>query len=469
MYKKILVAYDGSAGAQLALTHALSLAKALGAALTALWVHSSLPHYPETPSEINEEKEAADAYFEHIVNDVQTAATATGLAVQVEARAGGVAQVILQFAEEGAYDLIVLGSRGHSGTWGHLLGHTTDRVSDHAQCSVLIVKGETAEEGQDTPERRPDALAQPVRNIMRTEVLSVQPETPIEQVLTRLLQRGYRSLPVVAGDGRLVGIITDGDLLRRANLKARLDLQAELSAADLQRQLAELQAQAKQAADVMTQPVVTVQAGEPVRQAVTLMARHGLKRLPVTDNAGRLVGLVSRVDVLRAVGYHQTTPDTGPEAPHSGATVADLMYSDVPTVGPQARLEEIVRALEASQRRRAVVVDKERHVLGIITDGDLLRRSRQAPPPGLLERLRTLVTGQKEAAGLLPDAGERAAQLMTTPVITIRTDTPLSEALRLMLDHQIKRLPVVDAEGRLVGILGRASLLHGLLSSASAA
>lgn len=82
-----------------------------------------------------------------------------------------------------------------------------------------------------------------------------------------------------------------------------------------------------------------------------------------------------------------------------------------------------------------------------------------------MSRLRNLIAGQKEQPTLLPNASETAAQWMTTPVVTISTDTPLSEALRLMLVHQIKRLPLVDQEGRLVGLLGRASLLHGLLVS----
>jgi CBS domain-containing protein len=316
---------------------------------------------------------------------------------------------------------------------------------------------------QYAPGRQPDPLAQPVHNIMRTEVLTVQPETPIHQVVTLLMQRGYRSLPVVTAEGRrLVGIITDGDLLRRAKLTARLDLQRELSASDLQRQLADLENQTNGATDIMTQPVITVRADEPVRQAAMLMAQRGLKRLPVVDEAGCLVGLVSRVDVLRAVEYHLDGFDQEPEAPLSGATVSELMYTDVPTVTPQANLETIVRALEASRRRRVVVVDEGRRVLGIITDGDLLRRSRQAPHPTLTSRLRNLITGQKELPTLLPNTDETASQLMTAPVVTIRTDTSLSDALRLMLAHQIKRLPVVDQEGRLVGMLGRASLLYGL-------
>lgn len=140
MYRKILLAYDSSDGAKTALKQALALAKGLRAEVAALWVRSSLPHYPETVSEIAEEQEAANAYYRRIASYVQAQAAAEGVDIRVLSRPGGVAQTILQVAEEESFDLIVLGSRGHSGAWGHLLGHTADRVSDHARCSVLIAK-----------------------------------------------------------------------------------------------------------------------------------------------------------------------------------------------------------------------------------------------------------------------------------------------------------------------------------------
>ncbi|MCC9075407.1 DUF190 domain-containing protein [Litorilinea aerophila] len=327
-----------------------------------------------------------------------------------------------------------------------------------------LITVEEVEVIQYAPGRVPDPLEQPVQNVMRREVVTVRPETPVADVVSLLLQRGYRSLPVVDTEGRLVGILTDGDLLRRAGLLARLDLQPELSAEQVQRQLAALRERNEPVGQLMTRPVHTVHPQDPLRQAVALMAQQGLKRLPVVDDQARLVGLISRIDVLRAMEYHQVGQEPGEEPLPAGKTVAELMYTDVPTVGPQATLEEIVRALEASRRRRVVVVDEERRVLGIISDGDLLRRSRQAAHPALIDRLRRLVTGEKGAAPPLPGRDETAAMLMTAPVITITPETPLAEALRLMVQYGVKRLPVVDAEGRLVGLLGRASVLRGLLT-----
>lgn len=313
--------------------------------------------------------------------------------------------------------------------------------------------------------RRSDPLEQPVGDLMRNAT-TVDAETPLEQVFNLLLDRGYRSLPVVDEERRLVGIITAGDLLERAGLQARLGLQGALTGEQLRAQLLALQRSGLCARDIMTHPVITVEASDKVRTAVARMREFGLKRLPVVNEERRVVGMLSRIDVLRAIEYHGSGQEGETFAPLRGHSVTELMVRDTPVVAPDARLEQIIEALEASQRRRAIVVDDKRRVLGIITDGDLLRRSRHRRHPGLLARLRNLL-GAEETPPPLPDADETAADLMTTPAITIRAETPLTEALALMVEHKVKRLPVVDEEGRLLGLLGRASLLHALLESST--
>ncbi|MEZ4674390.1 MAG: CBS domain-containing protein [Caldilineaceae bacterium] len=109
-----------------------------------------------------------------------------------------------------------------------------------------------------------------------------------------------------------------------------------------------------------------------------------------------------------------------------------------------------------------VVIGADNHPLGLITDGDLLRRSRPTPQAGLIDRVRRLLSGTADTMAVLPAVDETARDLMTTPVVVIAITGSLQEAIRLMTQHAIKRLPVVDESEQLVGLLDRASVLRGL-------
>lgn len=142
MYEKLLVGYDGSVGARAALLHAISLAQIMGAEVWALWVRETIPYFAETVSEIAVEEDAAHVYLGKLKAEVERLEREEGFEIHLHSQAGHAAEKIVRYAIEGGFDLIVLGSHGHSGLWGRLLGHTTDRVSEHAPCSVLIVRAE---------------------------------------------------------------------------------------------------------------------------------------------------------------------------------------------------------------------------------------------------------------------------------------------------------------------------------------
>ena len=140
MFRKILVGYDGSKCGKAALQRAAAMVKESGADLTALWVREPLPRHSDLPGEFEEESEAADAYFKARVEEVRAVAAEHGINIHCETRRGHPAKATVKYADEGGFDLIVIGHSDHSELWGRLLGDTADRISDHASCSVLIVK-----------------------------------------------------------------------------------------------------------------------------------------------------------------------------------------------------------------------------------------------------------------------------------------------------------------------------------------
>jgi nucleotide-binding universal stress UspA family protein len=140
MFEKILVGYDGSKGGKAALRRAVAMAKSGDAQITALWVREPLPRYTDLPGEPESEAEAADDYFQERQKEVAEVAAQHGIKIGCETGRGHPARTIVKFADEGGYDLIVVGHSDHSELWGRLLGDTADRISDHAHCSVLIVK-----------------------------------------------------------------------------------------------------------------------------------------------------------------------------------------------------------------------------------------------------------------------------------------------------------------------------------------
>ena len=144
MFDKILVGYDGSKGGKAALACAAGLAGKFGSQVTALWVREPLPRHSDLPGEYEAEAEAADDYFKERQQEVAAAAVQHGLSIACETRRGHPAKNILQAAKDGGFGLIVVGHSDHSELWGRLLGDTADRITDHAYCSVLVVKTEVA-------------------------------------------------------------------------------------------------------------------------------------------------------------------------------------------------------------------------------------------------------------------------------------------------------------------------------------
>ena len=140
MFRKILLAYDGSEGANRALAVGIDLAKIHGAELWTLAVQEKLPRFSGTIDEVQEEKQFADEQYGKLLEAAKVKAKEAGIELKTLMRAGHPAQTVVAVTKEGKFDLVLVGHTGLSGVWAAFLGTTAEKVSRHAPCSVLIVR-----------------------------------------------------------------------------------------------------------------------------------------------------------------------------------------------------------------------------------------------------------------------------------------------------------------------------------------
>ena len=144
---------------------------------------------------------------------------------------------------------------------------------------------------------------------------------------------------------------------------------------------------------------------------------------------------------------------------------ADVMTPEVVTVTPDTSVEDIARIFLSRHVSAVPVVDDAGLLQGIVSEGDLMRRSENQTARQTSWWLHMFTSPAERAQEFVSTHGHHARDVMTPKVITITEDTQLSDIAQLLERHRIKRVPVVR-DGRLVGIVSRANLLHGLVALA---
>jgi CBS domain-containing protein len=307
---------------------------------------------------------------------------------------------------------------------------------------------------------------------MTRAVTTIHPEAPLAEVVEKLLDKDYTALPVIDAANRVVGIISDTDLLQRGDMDVSISLKKAVDPQLASTLIARLRQSTRTVSEVMTPEPVTIAPNASLSEAARVMSKRRLKRLPVVDSERRLLGIISRLNILNvlAAGYlPQEAPRKAVGAhPARARTVAEVMDTEVPTVSAETGLSEVLALLAGTRVKRVVVIDIERRVIGIISDTDLVVRMSPETHPGIVEQLMSRLpfgSLSAEARSHLQKARSKTAtDLMTQEVVTLSAESPIGTALALSAEKHIKRFPVVDATGKLVGIVGRTELLSALVS-----
>jgi CBS domain-containing protein len=141
----------------------------------------------------------------------------------------------------------------------------------------------------------------------------------------------------------------------------------------------------------------------------------------------------------------------------------DIMVRDVVSVGPDTPVREVASLMLGRRISGVPVVDAERRVLGVVSEGDLIRRPEIETDHAPKGWLGLFLSDEERARDFVKSHGRMAREVMTQPAICVGRDTPLTDLVRLMERNRVKRLLVVE-EGRLAGLVTRADLLRAMVA-----
>ncbi len=294
-----------------------------------------------------------------------------------------------------------------------------------------------------------------ISEVMSRNVISVTEDAPVSLAWKYMLENLVKTIPVVDSNGRVTGMLTDEDLIERVGIRQRLSVALRLDRAEIEQEIGALEHSSTRVSEVMSRPAITILEATTLGAATKKMVTAGVKRLPVVNQQGMLVGMLSRLDILRAAAG-SSAADIQQEHIHPQAVrwVRDIMNTDVPVVQQDEELQSIIEKFARGNLHRLIVVDLQGQAIGLLSDSDVVARVQPSRRKGVLEALRQI--------GKPPPGSETAADLMSPGPMVAPPDLPIADALRKMLAQSRKWLVVVDGGGKPVGFVDRQMLLEAL-------
>ena len=165
-------------------------------------------------------------------------------------------------------------------------------------------------------------------DVMVSKVITVGPNATVQEIANILLTHRISAVPVVDGQGSIIGIVSEGDLIHRIEAGTERHYSWWLKLVSGRETLARdfVKSHAAKAADVMTKRVISASPDLPLGDLATLLERHRIKRVPIVEN-GRLVGIVSRANLLQALAALRR--DIPAEAKVADSTLREKILAEI--------------------------------------------------------------------------------------------------------------------------------------------
>jgi CBS domain-containing protein len=219
------------------------------------------------------------------------------------------------------------------------------------------------------------------RDVMVSPVIVVKENKTVRDVAKLLIGKHISAVPVVDGGGKIIGIVTEADLLRRAEAGTERPVSWWLSLISGDRAVADdyVKSHAVKVKDIMTRDVKTADPGTALVEIANLFEEHQIKRVPIVSKGGDLVGIVSRANIIQAIASARPKLEISP----SDATIRKKLIDELKKQpwSHAHRINATVTAgvvdlwgfVESEEERRAIAVAAET-ILGVTGVNDHLKR-----------------------------------------------------------------------------------------------
>jgi len=290
-----------------------------------------------------------------------------------------------------------------------------------------------------------------VSELMQQPSRIITPDTPLIEVLEHFVAGRSELLPVIDNDA-VIGVISPRELAWRAGLRLAPELLKVLEPAEGTAVLASLKG--RTVGEIVNRDVRGVAQTTPITQALAVMIEWGYTQMPVVDEQGRLVGMFGHHEILQAAAQQSTSTEQGE------VRVRMVMQAATARVALGQSLATALAILITAPGHVAFVVDDQQRLVGVLRLTRVLSYVQGDERNLLLAALRRT---QPTPVTALPGARQTIDELVEPSLPTVALDAGLSLAAQQLLVHQAERLPVVDPDGRLSGIIARGALIRALL------
>ena len=305
-----------------------------------------------------------------------------------------------------------------------------------------------------------------VKDVMTSRPRTLPMDAKATEALGLLMGAPFHGVPILDAQQRPVGMVTQGDLLRQTPFPLKLGSLRPFQASQLDG-LDKLLA-GKRVTDLMSKPAVVVKEDELLSKAVDLMLMKDVKRLPVVSADGSLTGMLSRLDVFKTIMDRSpdwSIFDQGGIKLQDLRLVKEAMRTDTPTLPPSAPTWDAIKLIDTTRIKRVAVVDPDGLLLGLISERVLLA-AFSAHTGGMLDMILANLSfpapARKHRQLIKVLRARTVGEVMLTEYFAVKEDDPIEDALQLMVEKKLKRIPVLDDQGRFKGMLTRESLLRSL-------